>query len=61
MYEEQRLMAMGFPISDAVTLCHSMRREGALDSFMREQEKKITNNCNIYSLNVRKIQPESDT
>lgn len=61
MYEEQRLMALGFPISDAVTLCHSLRREGTLESFMREQEALNKNFKNDQVLNVRKIQSESDT
>lgn len=39
MYEEQLLIAKGFPLEDALTVCHSMRRSGMLDEFMAEIEK----------------------
>lgn len=38
MYEEQFLISKGCPLEDAVTLCHSLRREGKLEDFMRETE-----------------------
>lgn len=39
MYEEQFLVSLGCPLEDAVTLCHSMHREGSLDRFMEEVNK----------------------
>lgn len=36
MYEEQRLIAAGMPLSDAVSLCHSLRKEQKLDEFMKD-------------------------
>lgn len=41
MNEERRLMALGFPLEDAVTLCHSLRKEGTLEDFVRQQEKEL--------------------
>jgi len=41
MYEEQRLISFGYPLEDALTLCHSLRREGLLEKFIEEEEKSI--------------------
>lgn len=38
MYEEQRLIRIGFPVSEALGICHAMRKEGSLESFVEEQE-----------------------
>lgn len=39
MYE-QRLISIGFPISEAVSICNSMLREGEdVERFIREQEQ----------------------
>jgi len=38
MYEEQRLTKLGYPLEDAVSLCHSLRREGTLEEFVAEEE-----------------------
>lgn len=40
MYEEQRLMSIGFPIDDVVSLCHSLRKDGTLGEFVIGEEKK---------------------
>jgi len=43
MYE-QRLMSIGFPLSEAVSICHSMRQDREdLDKFVREQEQAARN------------------
>lgn len=36
MYEEQFLISRGCPFSEAVPLCHSLRKEQKLDDFMRD-------------------------
>lgn len=36
MHEEQKLIACGYPLNDAITLCNSMRRTGELPDFMHE-------------------------
>lgn len=40
MTEERRLIMLGIPAVDAISLCHSMRRDGTLPEFIREQERK---------------------
>lgn len=37
MYEEQFLISTGMPLDAALTLCHSLRREGLLEEFLQEQ------------------------
>lgn len=44
MYEEQRLISIGFPISDALSVCHSLRKDGTLQSFVEEKEKEFREN-----------------
>lgn len=40
MTEECRLMAVGMPLEDAITICHALRRErDELPEFIRRQEK----------------------
>lgn len=41
--EERRLLHIGFPIEDAITLCDSMRRSGELESFIQNQEEVFNN------------------
>lgn len=51
MYEEQRLISMGWPLEDALTLCHSLRKENELASFMKDVEtvyKKATKKDGAY-------------
>lgn len=45
MYEEQRLIRIGFPISEALGICHAMRKEGGLESFVEEQEALHLTDC----------------
>lgn len=45
MHEEQRLISIGFPFSEAVAICHAMRREGTLTDFIREQEAMRRVDC----------------
>ena len=40
MYEELRLMALGWPLEDALTFCHAMRKEGELETAMDEIEAR---------------------
>lgn len=43
MYE-QRLMSIGFPFSEAFSVCRSLRKERCnLDLFVREQEQRFKN------------------
>lgn len=45
MKDELRLISIGFPLSDAVSICYSLRKEGTLEAFIREQEKKYHREC----------------
>lgn len=45
MSEERELIARGFPLEDAITMCHSMRRTGELKELMRREEKPHTCAC----------------
>ncbi len=38
MYEEQRLMKFGYPLDEALCLCHSLRREGTITEFAKSEE-----------------------
>lgn len=40
MSEEWRLVCIGFPLEDAISLCASMRREGTLNEFIKNEEAK---------------------
>lgn len=40
MYEERELLARGYPLEDAITMCNSMRRTGELDEFIVNTCKK---------------------
>lgn len=41
--EERRLLHIGFPLEDAITLCSSMRRDGELETFIQYQEEIFNN------------------
>lgn len=45
MCEEQRLIRIGFPVSEAIGICHAMRKEGTLQDFVREQEALYLVDC----------------
>ena len=45
MYEEQRLIRIGFPLSEATAICHTMRKEGTLQQFVEDQEKEYRKLC----------------
>lgn len=36
----QRLLSIGFPMDDAVSICHSMEKEGTLDEYVARQERE---------------------
>lgn len=40
MTEELRLIRLGWPLEDAVTLCYSLRKEGRLKAFVEAEEAK---------------------
>lgn len=40
MSEERELLARGYPLEDAITMCHSMRRTGELTEFMKRTQPK---------------------
>lgn len=48
MYDELRLVAIGFPLEDAVSICYSMRKEGDLEDFIHQQEELYRNRCARY-------------
>lgn len=45
MREEQELIARGYPLEDAVTLCHSLRRSGELSEFMQQEAQQHACTC----------------
>lgn len=45
MYEEQFLISRGCPFSEAVSLCHSLRKEQKLDEFMWELQRPAEHVC----------------
>lgn len=45
MTEERRLLATGMPLEDAISNCHSLRREGSLRDFVEEHEKRHECRC----------------
>lgn len=45
MSEERELLARGYPLEDAITMCHSMRRTGELKELMRQDEKQHVCAC----------------
>ena len=57
MYEEQLLIAKGFPLEDALTVCHSMRRVGTLDQFMEQVDGLNHHKCSCGGKNKCKDCP----
>lgn len=45
MYEEQRLISIGVPFSEAISICHSLRKEGGLEAYIKEQEQAYRETC----------------
>ena len=45
MHEEQFMISRGCPLEDAVTLCHSLRRERQLDKFMDKMQRPAEHIC----------------
>lgn len=41
MHEEQYLISTGMPLDAALTLCHTLRREGELETFMKEYQEDV--------------------
>jgi hypothetical protein len=39
MSDELRLVALGFPLSEALSICQTMRRDGILENFIAEVER----------------------
>lgn len=39
-YAEQRLVCIGIPLDAALTLCHTMRRDGGLEAFIEQRERE---------------------
>lgn len=49
MYEEQRLVSIGFPLEDAVSVCHALRKDGNLDEFVEAEENNHRNHvCHCF-------------
>lgn len=36
----QRLLSIGFSLDEAVTVCHSMAKEGSLEEYVARQERE---------------------
>lgn len=51
MYEEIRLHSLGYPLEDALTLCNSLRKEGALKQFVENLEDEHRREF-AYELNI---------
>lgn len=47
MYEEQYLISTGMPLDAALTLCHTLRREGELENFLKEYTQDV---CKLQRL-----------
>lgn len=45
MQDEQRLISIGFPFSEAISICHSLRKEGTLKEFIEEKEAEYRDCC----------------
>ena len=45
MYDERRLVALGIPLEDAISICDDLRREGALEEYIQAQEKEYRRRC----------------
>lgn len=52
MYEEHRLISIGFPLSEAIGICHYLRKEGTLEKFVEEKEKEYRKLCEETVLEV---------
>lgn len=51
MREEMRLVSIGWPLSEALTFCHSMRRERKdLERFIKAQEDDYRGSRNAVRL-----------
>lgn len=46
MNEEIRLIRLGWPLEDALTLCFSLRKEGRLEAFVEAEEAKARDEAN---------------
>lgn len=40
MREEQRLISIGWPLSEALGVCYQLRKEGTLMEFVEAEEKR---------------------
>lgn len=45
MSEERELLSRGYPLEDAITMCHSMRRTGELKELMQQDAKSHICTC----------------
>lgn len=43
--EELRLISIGFPLSEALSICYSLKKEGTLEDFIQQQEKEYRKQC----------------
>lgn len=48
MYDEKRLIVLGIPLEDAISICDAMRREGKLEEYIQAQEQEYRNRCARY-------------
>ena len=46
IYAEQRLISMGWPLEDALVLCHSLKKDGLLEQFVADIEKEYQSQRN---------------
>lgn len=48
MTDERRLVSIGVPLEDAITICMDLRREGSLETYIRDQEAEYRRRCARY-------------
>lgn len=48
MTDERRLVSIGVPLEDAITICLDLRRDGGLEEYIRGQESEYRRRCARY-------------
>jgi len=48
MTDERRLISIGIPLEDAITICMEMRRDGGLEEYIQAQEAEYRRRCAAY-------------
>ncbi len=48
MTNERRLISIGIPIDDVITICAEMRKDGGLGEYIQAQEAEYRRRCAAY-------------